>query len=103
FGSFGECFGAAAGAFGEAGDLDVAGGATVGVDVPGESVVAAFEHRAAAAFVVAGGGARFDAGVERVAGTRGVYPVIDYVDHAADGVAAVEERGGAANDLDPLD
>lgn len=103
FEGFGEFGGAAARGFGEARDLDVAGLAAVGIEVPSDGVGAAFEDDPAAFFVVDRGRASFGADMKRLIGTRGVDAVIDGVDHAADGVASVEERGGAANDFDPFD
>ncbi|MCY1223588.1 hypothetical protein D9M72_357210 [compost metagenome] len=94
--------GAQAVAAGVAGDAQVAGFAREGVGVDGELAVAGLDQRAGVARLVA---ARGGAGIDCAADAFDRLlrnPVVDHIDHAADGVAAVHQRRRAAHDLDAL-
>jgi len=94
---------AGSGGIGVAGDGDVVGLGFQPADVEAEPGVAGEggEHAGA----LAGGGfvAELGAAGEGGSGCGGGDAVVDDVDHTADGGAAVEERGGAAEDLDAVD
>ncbi|MCY1224214.1 hypothetical protein D9M72_363600 [compost metagenome] len=83
-----------------AGDAQVAGLAREGVGMDRELAVAGLDQRAGIAGLVAADGAAGIHGAadafDRLLGDA----VVDHVDHAADGVAAVHQRRRAAHDLD---
>ncbi|MCY1409369.1 hypothetical protein D9M71_247170 [compost metagenome] len=90
------------GALGVTGDAQVVEGARVGIQVQGEPAVAGFQLARAAACCVG-------AAIAQLAGTlNAVYglgrdAVIESIDHATDGIAPIEQGGGATDDLDALD
>ncbi|MNG90257.1 hypothetical protein D3C79_491460 [compost metagenome] len=84
------------------GDAQVVELAAVGVKVQGKRAVASFQLARAAAGGVGAAVAQFAGTVDAFDGAVG-NAVVERVDHAADGVAAIEQGGGAANDLDPFD
>ncbi|MCY1350232.1 hypothetical protein D9M69_364600 [compost metagenome] len=92
--------GAQAVAAGVAGDAQVAGLAREGVGMDRELAVAGLDQRAGIAGLVAADGAAGIHGAadafDRLLGDA----VVDHVDHAADGIAAVHQRRRAAHDLD---
>nr|GEZ39842.1 hypothetical protein [Tanacetum cinerariifolium] len=86
---------------GEARNLQVIELTGIGIQVQGESAVARFQLPGAAARGVGPAVAQFARTVDALDGFDGD-AIIEGVDHAADGAAAVEQRGGPANDLDAL-
>ncbi|MNP05433.1 hypothetical protein D3C76_973870 [compost metagenome] len=90
------------GAAGVAGDAQVVELAAVGIQVQGEGTVARLQLAGAAARGVG-------ATVAQFAGTVDAFDrcirnaVVEGVDHATDGVAAVEQGGRATDDLDAVD
>ncbi|MNM70209.1 hypothetical protein D3C81_818340 [compost metagenome] len=89
-------------AAGVAGNAQVIELAAVGVQVQGEAAVTGLQLAGAAAGGVGTAIAQFARPVNAVDG-RGRDAVVEAVDHPADGVAAVEQCGRAADDFDALD
>ena len=82
-------------AFGEAGNPDVVGRAAKGVEVHYDRAVGigadrVVEHAAPREFTGRGAAADFEPAADRLRGQVSLDAVGDHVDHAADGVAAVE-------------
>jgi hypothetical protein len=91
------------GGVGEAGDAEVFGLGAEAVDLEREGGAAGGGREDAGALMRGGSVAEFRAAAERMRGGGRGDAVVNHVDHAADGGAAIEQRGGAAQNLDALD
>ena len=80
--------------------LVVVGGALEALDVQGDGAAAAGEREQPGALAGAGFLEHFDAASVAFLRHGGGHAVVAHVDHAADDAAAVDQRGGAALDLD---
>ncbi|MCY1410036.1 hypothetical protein D9M71_253990 [compost metagenome] len=90
------------GAAGVAGDTQVVELAAVGIQVQGEGTVAGLQLAGAATGGVGAAVAQFTSTLNALDG-RVRNAVVEGVDHAADGVTAIEQGGRAADDLDTVD
>ena len=85
------------------GDAQVVVGSSIRVEMPGDGAGTAFEEGSAVFAFVHRAVADFRASASGAAGLRGKDAMVDHVDDTADGVAAVEKGGGAADDFDAID
>ena len=104
FGRIGQQVGAQFGRHGEAGDLEVVGLAPRTVGVEDEAAVAQTRIERAAEFTQVSGGIRTgqDIHVDRFARQTQRNSLVDDIDRAADRLAAEQQHGGAAQNLDAL-
>ncbi len=89
-------------AAGKAGDFQVVEFPRAGVQVQGEGAVAGFQFAGAAAGGVGAAVAQFTSTVNAFDGFGGD-AVVEGIDHAADGAAAIEQGGRATHDFDAVD